>query len=214
MFDLDGTIADTAPDLGAALNRIRRDSDLDELPLGELRPHASHGVRGLLAAGMGMAQDHPRYPELADRFLSYYEDALCVQTALFEGVERLLDVLDATGRPWGIVTNKRQRFTAPLIDALGLTRRSACVVSGDSAPHPKPRPEPLWFASRLVGAAPERCIYVGDDLRDVRAARSAGMKAVAAAYGYLGSDEPIELWGADRIIASPEELLDWVAPNS
>lgn len=211
LFDLDGTFADTALDLGEALNRLRRENELDELPISYLRPHASHGVRGLLRAGFGMSSDDARYPEFSARFLDYYASALCARTVLFDGIEALIDGLEAGGVRWGIVTNKLQRYTLPLMAALGLSRRPGCIVSGDSSPRSKPHPDPLLLAARLLDAVPERCIYVGDDLRDIQAARAASMKAVAAAYGYLGSAEPIERWGADRIVDAPGEILDLLA---
>lgn len=210
LFDLDGTFADTAPDLGAALNRMLREDERVEVPIPALRPHASHGVRGLLAVGFGISQQDARYGELASRFLGYYAQRLCVDTALFDGILETVDTLDRAGLRWGIVTNKRQRYTLPLLHALGLDRRCACIVSGDSAPRPKPAPEPLWMASRLVAVEPARCIYVGDDARDMQAARSAGMVAVAAAYGYLGAGVPIEDWEKDRIIDAPQEVLELV----
>lgn len=210
LFDLDGTFADTAPDLGAALNRMLREDHRVEVPVPVLRPHASHGVRGLLAVGFGISQQDVRYGELASRFLEYYAQRLCVDTALFDGILETVDTLDRAGVRWGIVTNKRQRYTLPLLRALGLAHRCACIVSGDSAPRPKPAPDPLWMASRLVAVEPARCIYVGDDARDMQAARSAGMVAVAAAYGYLGATVPIEQWEQDRIIDTPQEVLELV----
>jgi len=210
LFDLDGTFADTALDLGEALNRLRREDDLDDLPISFLRPHASHGVRGLLRAGFGISQEDTRYTQLATRFLEYYANALCARTVLFDGIEALVDALEVEGIRWGIVTNKLQRYTLPLMAALGLSRRPGCIVSGDSSPRSKPYPEPLFLAARLLDAVPERCVYVGDDLRDVQAARAARMTAVAAAYGYLGSAEPIECWGADRIIDTPGQILEVV----
>jgi N-acetyl-D-muramate 6-phosphate phosphatase len=207
LFDLDGTIADTAPDLGAALNRLRKEEGLSDLPLDVLRPVASNGVRGLLKVGFGLAPQHPVYAELARRFLSHYGDALCVRTTLFDGVAELLDALDMRGVSWGIVTNKQERFTLPLLQELDLARRAGCIVSGDTTPRPKPHPDPLLFASAALGVAPERCLYVGDDVRDVQAGRAAGMATVVASYGYLGDGEPIERWGADYLIASPGDVL-------
>jgi 2-phosphoglycolate phosphatase len=207
LFDLDGTLADTAPDLGGALNRLRIEQGLDGLPMEALRPVASNGVRGLLGVGFGIAPDHPRYPRLAERFLELYAGALCVHTTLFAGIGELLDGLDARGIHWGIVTNKQERYTLPLVERLGLTPRAGCVVSGDSTPRPKPHPDPLLLGSSLLGVDAARCAYVGDDLRDIQAGRAAGMATVAAGYGYLGSTEPLANWQADHLIDAPIELL-------
>jgi phosphoglycolate phosphatase len=207
LFDLDGTLADTAPDLGAALNRLRREEELEDLPLEVLRPVASNGVRGLLKVGFGYSPDHPQYGSHAQRFLEHYRNALCVRTVLFEGVREMLDELDARAIPWGIVTNKQQRFTLPLVGELGLATRAGCVVSGDTTARPKPHPDPLLFAAAALRVEPARCVYVGDDLRDVQAGRAAGMTTIAATYGYLGNDEPVETWGADVLIAHPADLF-------
>ncbi len=207
LFDLDGTLADTAADLGAILNRLRLEEGLEPLPAGTIRPHVSHGVRGLLRIGFALAPGDAPYAELNRRFLERYGQALCVGTTLFDGMAGLLDRLEGGGVKWGVVTNKTARFTLPLLEALGLARRSACIVSGDSAPRPKPAPDPLLLASAIVGAEPERCLYVGDDLRDVQAGRAAGMGTAVAAWGYLGDARPLEEWGADTIIQSPAEVL-------
>jgi phosphoglycolate phosphatase len=207
LFDLDGTLADTAPDLGGALNRLRIEQGLDVLPMEVLRPVASNGVRGLLGVGFGIAPDHPQYAGLAERFLELYAGALCVHTTLFAGIGELLDGLDARGIRWGIVTNKQARYTLPLVERLGLSPRAGCVVSGDSTPWPKPHPHPLLLGSSLLGVDTARCAYVGDDLRDIQAGRAAGMATVAAGYGYLGSKEPIASWEADHLIDAPIELL-------
>lgn len=207
-FDLDGTLADTAPDLAAALNHLRREDGLDDLPLHLLRPVASNGVRGLLGVGLDLTPDDPRYGDYARRFLDRYLSALCVATTLFEGVPALLDALDERDIPWGIVTNKQQRYTLPLLGQLGLAHRAACIVSGDSTPRPKPHPDPLLLACATLDREPAGCLYVGDDLRDVQAGRAAGMATVAALYGYLGNAEPVTQWGADHHIERPEDLLD------
>ncbi len=206
LFDLDGTLADTAADLGAVLNRLRSEAGQVPLAAATIRPHVSKGVRGLLGIGFSLAPGDDRYAELHQRFLAYYGDSLCVATTLFEGVPGLLASLEAEGVKWGVVTNKTSRYTLPVMEALGLVRRAACIVSGDSSPRPKPAADPLLLASTLAGAPPARCLYVGDDLRDMQAARAAGMGAIAAAWGYLGDGPPLEKWGADAIIHSPEEL--------
>lgn len=207
LFDLDGTLADTAPDLGEAANRLRQRYELLPLPLTTLRPHTSHGVRGMLETAFGVGQDDPRYASLAEQFLELYADRLCHHTTLFDGMDELLGALERASIKWGIVTNKRMRYTDPLIAALSLDRRACCVISGDSAARPKPAPDPLLLACKQASLAPSRCVYVGDDLRDIEAGRAAGMTTVAAAYGYLGNDTPVEHWQADAIIHSPKELL-------
>ncbi len=210
LFDLDGTLADTAPDLAAALNRVRADRGLASLPLGMLRPYASHGARGLLAAGMGVGPDQATYEALRVAFLDHYAAALCVESTLFAEVAALLDTLDARALRWGIVTNKAQRFTAPLLVALGLAARAGAVVCGDTTPHAKPHPAPLLHAASRLGVAPERCVYVGDAERDIIAGSAAGMATIVARYGYLEpQDEPAD-WPADGIIDSPAALLDWL----
>ena len=207
LFDLDGTLADTAADLGDALNGLRAEADLPPLPASSIRPHVSQGVRGLLRIGFAIAPGHADYPAMHQRFLARYERALCNSTTLFAGVAELLDALDAMDLRWGIVTNKTSRYTLPIVAALGLGRRCACIVSGDSAPRPKPAPDPLLLASGLVDTPPGQCVYVGDDLRDIEAGTAAGMETVAAAWGYLGDGKPIAEWGAGTIIESPAGLL-------
>lgn len=210
LFDLDGTLADTAPDLGAAANALRAQLGLAPLPLEVLRPFTSSGVRGMLGAGLGIHPGDADYSVMAERFLELYAANLCVRTRLFDGIHDLLDALDAACIDWGVVTNKRSRFTDPLIIALDLAHRACCVISGDSAPRPKPAPDPLLLACERAGLEPHTCMYVGDDLRDIQAGRAAGMRTIAAAYGYLGNDEPIERWNADAIIHTPRELLPLV----
>ena len=207
LFDLDGTLADTAPDLAAAANRQRADRGLDPLPVEHLRPMASHGARGLIGRALGLAPGDADYEAARLEFLAYYEQAICVHTRLFAGMAETLDHLESEGHRWGVVTNKMARFTEPLIEQLGLYRRAACVVSGDSTPHPKPHPAPLQHALQLVGMLAEQAVYVGDDQRDVQAGRAAGLRTIAASYGYLGEGVPIDQWGADHVIAAPGELV-------
>lgn len=207
LFDLDGTLADTAADLGSVLNRLLAELGRSPLPAEAIRPHVSKGVRGLLGIGFGLAPGMEGYTELHRRFLTYYGEAPCVATTLFEGVDALLACLEDCGIPWGVVTNKTSRYTLPVIESLGLIRRASCIVSGDSAPRPKPAPDPLLLASALAGTTPARCLYVGDDVRDIQSARAAGMSAVAAAWGYVGDDLPLENWGADAIIQSPADIV-------
>jgi len=206
-FDLDGTLADTAPDLAAAANRLVTERGMPPVAYEKLRPVASHGARGLIGAAFGKRPEDPEFPALRDTFLDYYEADIAVHTRLFDGMDEVLARLDAEGILWGIVTNKIARFTVPLVNAIGLTPRASAVVSGDTTPHAKPHPAPLLRAAELSGVAPTRCVYVGDDLRDIQAGRAAGMKTVAAAYGYCGEDDPPESWGADYLIRHPAELI-------
>jgi 2-phosphoglycolate phosphatase len=210
LFDLDGTLADTAPDLAAAANRLRADRGLQPLPLEVLRPLASHGARGLIGRALDLAPGEPDYEAARATFLAYYEQAICVGTTLFAGMAATLDRLEADGRRWGVVTNKASRFTVPLMAHLGLHDRAACVVSGDTTPHTKPHPEPLLQALRLCRVGASSGVYVGDDRRDVEAGRAAGMRTVIAAYGYLGENPRTEDWGADHSIDEPTELLAWL----
>jgi len=209
-FDLDGTLADTAPDLGRALNRLRAERGLEPLPLGIMRAHASSGARGLLKAGFGSTPESEGYDALRDRFLELYAENLCVDTRLFDGIPELLSTIDARPLPWGIVTNKAKRFTEPLLRALAVGHRAACIVSGDSTPHIKPHPAPLLEAAMLLALPAGDCIYVGDDLRDVQAARAAGMRFAAAGWGYLGDGADPHAWGADAVIPYPRELLNFL----
>jgi phosphoglycolate phosphatase len=210
LFDLDGTLADTAPDLAAAANRQRAQRGLEPLPLESLRPLASHGARGLIGRALGLAPGDADYEAARLEFLAYYEESICVQTRLFAGMDETLDRLEAEGRRWGVVTNKASRFTEPLMRLLGLHQRAACVVSGDTTPHAKPHPAPLLHALQVCGVAADRGVYVGDDRRDIEAGRAAGMRTVIASYGYLGEVPQTEDWGADHSIATPADLLGWL----
>lgn len=210
LFDLDGTLADTAPDLGAAANFLLIEEGRPQKSLAELRPYTSQGVRGLLRASFGIEPDDADYERLAQRFLEFYASRLCVETRLFTGIAELLDALESNGQGWGIVTNKRMRFTDPLVAQLGLSPRTRCVVSGDTTPEAKPSPRPILHACQLLACAPERTLYVGDDLRDIQAGRAAGCVTVAVSYGYLGHNGPLASWGADLIVDHPDELMAYV----
>lgn len=212
-FDLDGTLADTAPDLVAATNQLLIARNLTPKPYEFLRPYASAGARGLLEGAFGIHPDHPDFISLRDEFFGNYEKALLVESKLFDEMHHLLDQMDMAKLPWGIVTNKSARFTNPLVDLMGLGQRAIATVSGDTTPHSKPHPEPILHAARLANIDPTKSIYVGDDIRDVVAGKAAGMKTVAAAYGYCGCKEPPEAWGADYIIYQPLELLPILFPN-
>jgi len=210
LFDLDGTFADTAADLARALNQVRAEQGLAPLPPEVARPHTSSGARGLLKAGFGVAPGSEGYGLLRQRFLDLYEKELCVETRLFDGIPELLAGIAARKLPWGIVTNKGKRFTEPLLRFLAVDHLAACVVSGDSTPHIKPHPEPLLLAASLLKLPPADCIYIGDDLRDVQAARAAGMRVVVAGWGYLGEGGDPRVWGADAVAAHPREVLNFL----
>ena len=207
LFDLDGTLADTAPDLGGALNCLLREDGRPELPLAQLRPHVSGGARALIWAGYGLSAEDQGYASLTARFLAHYESALCLATTLFAGVDTMLATLEQAGIKWGIVTNKAQRFALPLTDQLGLRSRAACIVSGDSAWRPKPHPSPLLLGCAALQIDPASVSYVGDDRRDIDAGRAAGLRTVAAAYGYLGGEGHYDTWQADEVIFQPGDLL-------
>jgi len=206
LFDLDGTLADTAPDLGYALNLMRRARGLADVPLEQTRPRTSMGARGMLAAGFGIGADHADYEAMRLEFLANYEANLCRESCLFPGMSELLDGIEARGLRWGVVTNKAERYALPLIERLGLATRSGCVIGGDTTPHAKPHPAPLLAGAERIAIPAPACLYVGDDARDIEAARAAGMGAVAAAYGYLNGHDP-QAWRADILIQTPVELL-------
>ncbi len=205
-FDLDGTLADTAPDLVAAANRLLIANQRAPMAYEILRPMASAGARGLVQKSFGIGPDHPEFITLRDCFLNFYEEALLVHSKLYEGMEALLQELDAQKIPWGIVTNKQQRFTQPLTEQMGLFKRAHCVVSGDTTSHSKPHPEPILHAARLAKVDPGRAIYIGDDIRDIVSGKAAGMQTAAALYGYCGCEEPPHAWGADYLIHRPQDL--------
>ncbi len=208
LFDFDGTLADTAPDLGRALNRMRAERGMPELPVATVRPYASSGARGLLKIGFGITGEDPQFPRLRDEFLAHYDRELCVETKLFAGVPELLAEIERRGLAWGIVTNKAARFTHRVVAALGLTERVACVVCGDTTPHIKPHPAPLLHAAQALGLPPEVCCYLGDDLRDVQAAHAAGMSSVAVEWGYHGTENGgPRSWDAGAVIARPGDLI-------
>ena len=212
-FDLDGTLADTAPDLVAAANQLLIARNLSPMQYEVLRPRASAGARGLIKGAFGIDTDHPDFIPLRDEFFSNYEKALLVNSVIFDGVDHLLDQLDGAKLPWGIVTNKSERFTNPLTELMGLRQRAASTVSGDTTPHSKPHPEPILHAARVANIDPSKSVYVGDDIRDIVAGKAAGMKTIAAAYGYCGCEEPPEAWGADYLVRHPRELLEIIFPQ-
>jgi 2-phosphoglycolate phosphatase len=210
LFDLDGTLIDSAPDLARSANAMLLQRGHVALPYEVLRPHAGSGARGMLAAAFGVLPAMAEYEALKDEFHAAYGLRMLEQTRLFEAVADLLDALDARCLPWGIVTNKARRFAQPGAQALGLLPRARALVAGDCTPHTKPHPAPLLEAARRMGLPPESCVYVGDDPRDMLAGRAAGMATLAAAWGYLGVDSLPDAWGADRVLDHPGELLHWL----
>jgi phosphoglycolate phosphatase len=206
LFDLDGTLADTAPDLAAAVNWLRTQRGLEPTPYSVLRPTASAGARGMIGAAFGLAPGDDGYEELRLAWFDRYQSAMAVHSSLFGGVAELLDGIRTAGMDWGIVTNKPSRFTDPLIPQIGLTH-AGCIVSGDTTGFSKPHPAPLLEGARRLGLAPEDCWYVGDDQRDVEAGRAAGMVTVACAWGYCGAIDPAT-WGADYLLDTPTDLLE------
>ena len=205
LFDLDGTLADTAPDLAAAVNWMRTERGLEPTPYAILRPTASAGARGMIGAAFGLAPGDEGYEELRVQWFERYQSNMAVHSTLFDGIPDLLDGLTAAGMAWGIVTNKPARFTDPLVPLIGLAH-AGCVISGDTTPHAKPHPAPLLEAARRLDIDPTHCWYVGDDLRDIEAGRAAGMVTVACNWGYCGSIDPAT-WGADHLLDTPQQLL-------
>ena len=210
LFDLDGTLVDSAPDLAGAANALRADHGLQPLPYEQLRPLVGTGARGMVGAAFGLGPEDPRFTELRDAFLAHYEARMLALTQVFPAMQPVLQQLDQHGLPWGIVTNKAQRFAEPVVAGTGLQPRAATLVCGDTTARAKPHPDPLLEAARRLGLAPQQCVYVGDDHRDIQAGRAAGMATLAAAWGYLGQGEAIEAWGADALLNSPAELLKWL----
>ncbi len=213
LFDLDGTLIDSAPDLGAAADRMRVERGLPSLPLERYRHMAGAGARGMLGVAFGMKPDHPDFPALREEFFVNYENAMTVRTIAFDGVPELLAELTRHGLPWGVVTNKSVRFAAPLTASLPLFARMGALVCGDTTPYSKPHPEPLLEAARRLAVDPARCVYVGDDERDIMAGRAAGMRTVAATYGSLGEQADTIRWEADASIATPSALLTLLHSN-
>jgi len=207
LFDLDGTLIDSAPDLGAAADQMRLARDLPSLPLDRYRPMAGAGARGMLGIAFGITPDHEDFPALREEFFRNYEQRMTRDTFAFDGVAELLARLRELGFAWGVVTNKSMRFTGPLTQAMPLFATAGAIVGGDSTPHSKPHPAPLFEAARQLGLPPRQCIYVGDDERDVAAGRAAGMPTVAATYGYLGGTPDVDRWNPDARISSPMALL-------
>ena len=208
-FDLDGTLADTAPDLARTVNLMLEAREREPVPLEAVRPFVSRGARGMIGAAFGVGPDDAGFEALRQEFMEIYGGNLCVHSRLFPEVPELLDRIEARGLSWGVVTNKSERFARPLMEALGLGARTTVIVGGDTCGRAKPFPDPLLHAAALFGVDPRAILYIGDDVRDVQAARAAGMPVLAAAYGYLGDGPPPEEWGADAVVESPAGIGAW-----
>ena len=207
LFDLDGTLIDSAPDLGAAADQMRVARGMPSLPIDLYRPLAGSGARGMLHIAFGMTPEDDAFADMREEFFQIYEKRMTQDTTIFDGVPELLTGIVARKLQWGVVTNKSKRFTDPLAAQMSLFATAGAVVSGDTTPHAKPHPEPLLEAARRIGVPPQACVYVGDDERDIIAGKAAGMYTVAAVYGYLGEKQSVEQWNADDVIESPHELL-------
>ncbi|BAL94736.1 HAD family hydrolase [Rubrivivax gelatinosus] len=210
LFDLDGTLVDSAPDLAGAANDLRVARGLEPLPYERLRPMVGTGARGMVGAAFGLAPGDEGFEPLRDAFLARYAERLLQTTRVFAAVEPMLVSLESAGLRWGIVTNKAMRYAEPVVRGLALDVRAAALIAGDTTPFSKPHPEPLFEAARRLALAPGDCVYVGDDHRDIVAGRAAGMRTLAAAWGYLGRGEPIDAWGADAVLENPAALLNWL----
>jgi phosphoglycolate phosphatase len=210
LFDLDGTLADTAPDLAYALNVVLQENDLSPLPFEIIRPVVSHGGTALIRLGFNIEPDHSDFNRLRDRLLEIYRDNLARHTRLFPGMEAVLDEIEQRGMRWGVVTNKPAWLTEPLLEALELSQRAACIVSGDSTAKRKPDPEPMFYACHLAGSHAAECVYIGDAERDIEAGRRAGMQTLVAMFGYVGTEDRPEQWGADHLINEPLEIISWL----
>jgi len=211
LFDLDGTLIDSAPDLGAAADQMRVSRGMPSLTPEVYRPMAGAGARGMLGVAFGVTPAEPTFEALKEEFFANYQACMTQRTYVFEGVAPLIESISRAGMQWGVVTNKAARFTDPLTRAMPLFASAKTIVSGDTTPHAKPHPEPLYEAARRLGVEPERCLYVGDDERDIVAGLAAGMGTVAATYGYLGSKADVSAWGAHAQINYPSELLQFLS---
>lgn len=207
LFDLDGTLVDSAPELGAAADKMRTDRGMASLPLSAYRHMAGSGARGMLGIAFNITPEMPEFPAMREEFFVNYEARMLLNTPVFDEVPELIAALRDRGLQWGVVTNKSARFTEPLTQAMSLFATAGAVVSGDTTPFSKPHPAPLLEAARRIGLSPAECVYVGDDERDIIAGQAAGMRAIAATYGYMGAKADVATWGADDSIESPLSLL-------
>lgn len=214
LFDLDGTLVDTAPDIAAALNRVLVEQGKPALPYHHIRPVVSHGSTALIELAFGMTPADPTFVQLRDRFLDFYRDNLAVESALFPGMSDVLENIERQGLHWGVVTNKPAWLTEPLLDQLNLSSRTACVISGDTIPQRKPHPAPMLLACEQAGCEPEHCIYIGDAQRDVEAGKNAGMRTLVALFGYLSAEDKPESWGADGLLTDPLAILAWLEQHA
>lgn len=210
LFDLDGTLADTAPDLAYALNTLLREQGREPLPFAAIRPIVSHGATALVKLGFALEPAAPEFAALRDRLLALYRQHLARETRLFPGMPELLAELERRHIHWGVVTNKPAFLTRPLMEALDLHTRAVCIVCGDTTANKKPHPEPMLHACRLAGSDAAHCLFVGDAERDIRAGRAAGMLTLVATFGYLGPEDRPETWGADGSIDEPRAVLPWL----
>ncbi len=214
LFDLDGTLLDTAPDLARALNAVLVEQGLAPLPFDRIRPVVSHGGRALIELGFELPPGHPDFESLRKQLLDYYQAHIADDTRLFPGMEQVLQHIEEQDIRWGVVTNKPGWLTGPLLDALDLDKRTSSIVSGDTLSENKPHPAPLLHACRDIGSDPAHCVYVGDAQRDIEAARRAGMPSLVAMFGYLMEDDRPDQWGADALIEQPSGILDWIGANA
>ena len=210
LFDLDGTFADTAPDLANALNRTLENHGKTALPLEQIRPAVSHGAAALIQLGFGLQPGDEPFEALRQELIGYYSEDLSSETTLFPGMKEVLDQLESSGLRWGIVTNKPARLTDPLMEQMGMHERAACIVSGDTTANSKPHPEPILHACELAGGTPQQCLYVGDAKRDIEAGHNAGTQTLVALFGYLGEEDHPEEWQADAHIDHPGGILEWL----
>jgi 2-phosphoglycolate phosphatase len=210
LFDLDGTLLDTALDLGTALNQLLQEQQLPLLPLEQVRAAAGSGCKGLLKLGMNIEPNDVRYPLLSEKLLRFYQHYLISTTQLFPGMAETIDFIEEKNLPWGIVTNKPARYTDPLITHLQLDKRAGCVISGDTLQNRKPHPEPILHACSLLQQEPKYCLYIGDSVIDILACKAAGAHSLAALYGYIPAEEDPMSWGADGYVHHPLEIKEWL----
>ncbi|MFW2439345.1 MAG: HAD family hydrolase [Arenicellales bacterium] len=214
LFDLDGTLVDTAPDLAETTNRLLTQHQRPTRSLASIRPYVSHGTIGMLGFAFGVKESDSGFSELRREFLEIYENHLCYQSRLFEGMDEVLNYVEQEGLTWGVVTNKPDFLTRPLMAELSLDKRCACIVSGDTLPQRKPDPAPMFHAAEIAGSQADECVYLGDAERDIEAGNRAGMQTLVALYGYLEKKDQPELWQADGSISKPTELIDWLKNSS